>query len=99
MEPMKPMKPMHPMEPLPKIEQWWSENLGSPSVSGGQDGMRYAFFPDKKLLLINQHGQLQRFGTGEHTISGVSQVSRDSALVFRGERGPLKVEDLQKLTS
>jgi hypothetical protein len=96
---MEPMKPMKPMQPLPKLEQWWSESLGSPSASGGQDGMRYAFFPDKKLLLIEQHGQLRRFGTGEHLINGISHVSRDSALVFRSERGPLKLGDLQKLTS
>jgi hypothetical protein len=91
------IKPLKPMQPLPKLEQWWSEALGDPSASGGQDGMRYAFFPDKKLLLIERHGKLQRFGTGEHTISGVSQVSRGNSLVFRSQRGPIKLDYLQML--
>jgi hypothetical protein len=93
------MKPLKPMQPLPRLEQWWSEGLGDPSVSGGQDGMRYAFFPERKLLLIEQRGKLEKYGTGEHTISGVSQVSRGNALVFRSQRGPLKLDDLQKLAS
>jgi hypothetical protein len=45
MQPMEPMEPMEPMQPMAPPEQWWPESLGSPSASGGQNEMRYAFFP------------------------------------------------------
>jgi hypothetical protein len=93
------MKPMKPMTPLPSLKPWWSEGLGEPASSGAQEGMRYAFFPDKKLLLIEKDGKLQKFDTAEHQIGGFSQVSRGQALVFRGRRGPVKLADLRKLTS
>jgi hypothetical protein len=66
---------MKPMSPLTMAERWWSEDLGDPSSSGAQDGTRYAFFQDKKLLLIEGEGGLQRFLTGEHRITGISQSS------------------------
>jgi hypothetical protein len=96
---MEPMKPLKPMQPLTKLEQWWPQGLDDPSATGAQDGMRYAFFADKKLLLIERQGKLQKFGTGDHLIRGVSQISRDRAPVFQSERGPLKLDDLQKLAS
>jgi hypothetical protein len=93
------MQPLKPLSSLPKLEQWWSDGLGDPSASGAQDGMRYAYFPDKKFLLVERGGKLQKFHTGEHRITGVSQVSRGSSLVFRSQRGPIKLDDLQKLAS
>ena len=94
---MEPSKPMKLMSPLPKLHQWWSDGLGEPAASGAQDGMRYAFFPDKKLLLIERAGRLQKFATGEHRIGGVSQISRARALVFTTQHGPMRVDDLKKL--
>lgn len=47
MEPMKPMAPMKPMGPMQTDEGWWPEGLSNPSSSGGQNGMKYAFFPDQ----------------------------------------------------
>jgi len=41
---MEPMKPMKPMEPMSGGEQWWPNDLGEPSSTGSQNGMRYAFF-------------------------------------------------------
>jgi hypothetical protein len=93
------MDTFRPMTPLPKLDQWWSEGLGEPIASGAQDGMRYAFFPDRKLLLIERAGNLQKFHTGEHRIIGISQVSRGSAMVFRSQHGPVRLTDLQKLAS
>ena len=36
------MKPMKPMDFGPA---WWPEDLGKPSTSGGQNDVKYAFFP------------------------------------------------------
>ncbi len=70
---MEPMEPMRPMKPMAGGETWWSEDLGQPSTSGSQNGMRYAFFPQKQRLLIEQAGELTTYDSGNHRISGVSQ--------------------------
>ena len=99
MEPMKPMKPMAPMKPMSSGEAWWPDDLGQPSTSGAQDGMRYAFFPDKRRLLIEQDGKLTTYDSGDHRISGVSQ-SQDGArggaqdLSFSSQKGTIRASDL-----
>jgi hypothetical protein len=95
MESLKPMKPMGPMQ---TPERWWSDGLGSPSASGAQNELRYAFFPDKKLLLIEEGGKLQRFDTGEHRLGGVSQGYDGKTLAFTSQHGPVRLDDLRKLS-
>ena len=56
MKPMAPMEPMKPMEPLKFDPPWWPEDLGEAASSGAQNGMRYAFFPQKRRLLIERDG-------------------------------------------
>jgi hypothetical protein len=94
---MEPLRPIRPMSPLPILQHWWSDGLGEASASGAQDGIRYAFFPDKNLLLIERDGKLERFDTGEHRIDGVSQVSRGRTLVFRSQHGPVSLNNLKQL--
>ncbi len=94
---MEPLRPMKPMSPLTPAERWWSDNLGDPSASGAQDGTRYAFFPDKSLLLMERGGKLDRFRTGEHRITGVSQTSDKGALTFTSQHGPIRLENLEKV--
>ena len=91
---MQPMKPMEPMKPMSAGERWWPEGLGTPSSSGGQDGLRYAFFPDAQRLAIEQVGKVTVYDSGEHRITGVSQDG--GAPVFSGEDGPVRVEDLRR---
>jgi hypothetical protein len=94
---MEPLRPMKPMRPLAPAERWWSEELGDPSSSGAQEGARYAFFEDKRLLLIERGGELQRFRTGVHRIIGISQVSRGEELTFTSEQGPVSLGDFEKM--
>ena len=49
---------------------WWPEGLGRPSATGGQNGMRYACFPDTHRVAIEQAGQVTLYDSGEHRISG-----------------------------
>jgi hypothetical protein len=94
---MEPLRPMKPMSPLKAAQRWWSDELGDPSSSGAQDGSRYAFFRDKKLLLIERSGTLQKFRTGEHRIIGISQATGSGALTFASEHGPISLEDFEKV--
>ena len=58
MEPMKPMEPMQPMAPMKPMQRWWPQELGEPASSGGQNDVRYAFFPEKRRLLIETGGKI-----------------------------------------
>ena len=44
------------MKPMTGGEEWWPDDFGQPSMSGSQNGIRYAFFPEKRRLLIEQGG-------------------------------------------
>ncbi len=97
MEPMKPMKPMEPMKPMSGGEKWWPKGLGEPSTSGSQNEMRYAFFPEKRRLLIEQGGKLTTYDIGDHRISGVSQQdSERRSLAFTDQNGSVKLDDLKR---
>ena len=95
MEPMKPMQPMKPMEPM---AAWWPDHLGRPASSGAQSGMRYAFFPDNRRLLVEQDGRLTTYDSADHRISGVSQQQGDGqTLAFTSQSGPVKLDELKRI--
>ncbi len=71
-----------------------------PSSSGAQNGMRYAFFPEKRRLLVEQDGKKTVYDSGDHQISGVSQQSgHTSALVFTSQSGPVALDALRRAES
>ena len=96
METMKPMKPMEPMRPMEGGDAWWPKDLGSPATSGAQNGMRYAFFPDKKRLVIETDRTTKTYDSGEHRISGVQQANGGSA-TFSDANGTVDLKDLRSL--
>jgi hypothetical protein len=51
----------------------WPDDLGTPSASGAQNDMRYAYFPSKRRLAMKVGGSLTLFDTLDYEISGVSQ--------------------------
>ncbi|MGX5843591.1 hypothetical protein ACWGTI_22990 [Mesorhizobium sp. ArgA1] len=74
---------------------WWPQELGDPSSVGSQNDMRYAVFPLKRRLVIDDHGRTYIYDTGDHQISGVSQAqSTDSTLTFVSQHGVVRVSDL-----
>jgi hypothetical protein len=52
---------------------WWGTELKFPNTSGGQNGMRYAWFGQARRLAIEQNGQVIIYDTQDHQIGGVSQ--------------------------
>src|SRR5271166_6869493 len=98
-ESQKEEKPeVEPMKPIPGGETWWPDDLGEPSTSGSQNRMRYAFFPKRQRLLIEQDGKLTTYDSGTHRISGVSQQdSEGQSLAFTSQNGPVKLEDLKQV--
>ena len=52
---------------------WWGPDLRFPNSSGGQNGMRYAWFSQAHRLAIESNGQVIVYDTLDHNIGGVSQ--------------------------
>ena len=99
MKPMEPMEPMAPMKPMAAAERWWPDALGEPGSSGSQNGMRYAFFPASKRLLLQRDGAIEQYDTGEHRIQGVSQASDQAGgeAAFSSESGAIALSSLKKI--
>ncbi|MCJ8142403.1 SHOCT domain-containing protein [Ancylobacter sp. A5.8] len=77
---------------------WWPEEFGSPSSSGAQNDLRYAFFPGARRLVIDKAGAQAVYDTGEHMISGVSQQQGgDQLLSFSSQFGTVSLSNLPRI--
>lgn len=101
MEPMKgmePMRPMEPMKPMEPVQPWWPADLGSPNASGGQNDVRYAYFGEKRRLIVEKGGRSLTFDTADHEITGIQQSQGDlSRLVFASQHGPVALTSLKRV--
>ncbi len=57
----------------PAQANWWGPDLKWPNSSGGQNGIRYAWFSQARRLAIESNGQVIIYDTLDHNIGGVSQ--------------------------
>jgi superoxide dismutase len=76
---------------------WWPTEFGSPSSSGGQNNMRYAYFPNPvNRLAVDINGSLSIYDTFNYNISGVSQQQSGSGytLSFSSQMGTLDITNL-----
>lgn len=74
---------------------WWPGHLGSPGSTGGQNSMRYAYFPATRRLAIDVDGSVTVYDTGDHAIGGFSQQqSGDRSMTFTSQHGTVRVSDL-----
>ncbi len=78
-----------------RLGNWWPQELGRPSASGSQNGMRYACFPDVHRVAVEQAGSVTVYDSGDHRINGVSQSqSGGQELSFRSQKGTIQASDL-----
>jgi hypothetical protein len=75
--------------------EWWPGDLGRPSSTGSQNGMRYAYFPESRRLAIEEGSGVVVYDTGEHDISGVSQSN--GLISFTGSAGAVALDRLRRL--
>jgi hypothetical protein len=74
---------------------WWPGDLGSPSSSGSQNHLRYAFFPQACRLVVQRDGNVTVFDTLDHRISGVSQQQGgNTSLTFSSQYGTVSTLSL-----
>ena len=86
MPPMGGMGAMAPMSfsPMGSADPWWPEDLGSPSSTGAQNELRYAFFPLARRLAVEVNGTLSLHDTGDLQISGCSQEGAEGVRFTTG---------------
>lgn len=75
---------------------WWPHHLGSPGASGGQNDVRYAYFPAQRRLAIERSGRLSVYDTLDHQIGGVQQQqgAGSGTLSFTSQKGTFTVDSL-----
>ncbi|MGB6179884.1 MAG: SHOCT domain-containing protein [Rhodococcus sp. (in: high G+C Gram-positive bacteria)] len=80
---------------------WWPDELGSPSSSGGQNDARYAVFPRVKRLAIQSAGEVTVYDTQDHSIGGVSQQqgSGPRSLLFSSQYGQFDVTHFPQVST
>ncbi len=61
--------------------------------------MRYAFFPEKRRLLIQQGARIDAYDTADHQITGAAQQQggghASSSLTFATNHGPISTKELK----
>jgi hypothetical protein len=83
-----------------RSSDWWPGGLGSPGAVGAQNDLRYAVFPESRRLVIDDHGVISVYDTGEHRIFGVAQAqSSDRTISFTSQDGLVKITNLPKVES
>jgi hypothetical protein len=78
---------------------WWPADLGMAGSTGGQNNLRYAYFPAARRLAVDINGQVAVYDTGQHQIGGFSQQqSGDQSITFTSQFGLVRVADLARIS-
>jgi len=77
---------------------WWPSDLGMAGSTGGQNNVRYAYFPAARRLAIDIDGNVAVYDTGDHQIGGFSQQQGgDQSITFTSQFGLVRVADLPRI--
>jgi hypothetical protein len=83
---------------MSRTTDWWPSGLGRPGAVGAQNDLRYAVFPETRRLVLDDHGTISIYDTGNYRIFGVAQAQNsDQTLSFTSQDGLVRVADLQKV--
>jgi hypothetical protein len=78
-------------------QHWWPDDFGTPSAVGGQNDVRYAYFPKIARLILDRDGDVIVYDTAGHTITGVSQQQSGpgGTVAFTSQQGVVPVSSLR----
>ncbi len=80
--------------PDPSVN-WWPAELGSPSATGSQNNVKYAYFANSHRLAVNTGGECWVYDTLDHQIGGFSQQQGGgSSITFTSQYGTLNLSTL-----
>ena len=84
------------MAPMAGFESWWPAELGSPSATGAQNNLRYAWFADSGCLAVEQDGTLRLLDARNHPINGIAQASGSAEVRFSTPVGTVSLAELPR---
>lgn len=74
---------------------WWPAELGTPSATGSQNNIRYAYFSGAARLAVRTGGDVWVYDTLNHRIGGFSQQqSGGSSITFSSQFGTINLLSL-----
>ncbi|MFY9973961.1 MAG: SHOCT domain-containing protein [Chromatiaceae bacterium] len=74
---------------------WWPRELGSPSATGSQNNVRYAYFANVRWLAVETNGQVWVYDTLDHQIGGFSQQQgMGGSILFTSQYGTVNLASL-----
>jgi hypothetical protein len=81
-------------EPDPAAN-WWPPELGSPSATGAQNAVKYAYFPQSRRLAVEAGGEIWIYDTQDHQIGGFSQQQGGGfSILFTSQFGTVNLATL-----
>ena len=75
---------------------WWLPKLGTPSSSGSQNNIAYAYFPQQQCIAVKTGQQVTYYNTSGRRISGVSAQNQQVFVEADGQR--FRIETLPKIS-
>jgi hypothetical protein len=74
---------------------WWPSEFGSPSATGSQNNVRYAYFANSRRLAVKTGSDVWVYDTLDHQIGGFSQQQgQGSSIVFGSQYGTVSLGSL-----
>ena len=74
---------------------WWPKDLGTPSATGNQNNVRYAYFANSHRLAVETNGQVWVYDTLAHQIGGFSQQQgTGGSILFTSQFGTVNLSTL-----
>jgi hypothetical protein len=69
-------------------DNWWPSELGSPSATGNQNNVRYAYFWNIRRLAVKTGGEVWVYDTQDHNIGGFGQQQGpNGSITFSSQYG------------
>ena len=77
------------------MANWWPTDLGSPSATGSQNNVRYAYFSGSRRLAVMTGGDVWVYDTLDHQIGGFSQQQgQGGSITFSSQYGTVNLSTL-----
>jgi hypothetical protein len=89
---------IHRSDPTPNPDRnsWSPPNLRRPSTSGARGTLKFAFFADKRRLLVESGEMLLLFDCGAHQIRDVEELfGQEPGLAFTSQDGRHLIGELR----
>ena len=77
------------------MSNWWPSDLGSPSATGSQNNVRYAYFAPARRLAVMTGSDVWVYDTLDHQIGGFSQQQgQGGSITFSSQYGTVSLATL-----